>query len=129
VSQDFKLTWKGREALAEIEAALPDALFAAGQQIIDVASAKAPRGATGDLRRSGYVTMQGRSTYRHAKNHRKEAKPKPGTVAVAFAVFYAGFVEYGTRKMAAHPFFRPTVDELKTRLGLTIALKMKGKLK
>ena len=138
MTKEFELTWKGKEALAEIVGALPDALFAAGEQIVDVASSKIRHNVTGDLRRSGYVTMKGRSTYRKAKNHHREAKTKPGQVAAAFAAFYAGFVEFGHPLVRnkirigfvpAKPYFRPAVDELKARLGLTIAMKMKAKLK
>ena len=42
-----------------------------------------------------------------------------GTVTVG--AFYAGFVEFGTRKMAAQPYFYPAVDEASTRWDAVLA--------
>jgi len=38
------------------------------------------------------------------------------SVALGAAVYYAGFVEYGTRKMAARPYLRPAIEEKRQEL-------------
>lgn len=40
---------------------------------------------------------------------------------------YAGFVEYGTYKMAAQPFLGPAVDEFKDEFMLDVAAPVLGK--
>lgn len=110
-----QITWHGKELLAAIRAATPDGLFAAGELLIDLAASKAPK-ASGDLANSGYVTGGGKSTYRNAKNHNKEIKPRDGEVIAAFAAFYAKFVELGTKTQSARPFLRPALDESRDEL-------------
>lgn len=109
---DVQVTWRGKEILAALRGASPDALFAAGELLIDTAAAKAPR-QSGDLAESGYVTSAERSTYKSGTNYHKEIKAKPGEVIAAFAAFYAKFVERGTKFASAHPYFRPALDESK----------------
>jgi HK97 gp10 family phage protein len=121
------IKWYGDRLLAEIKDATPDALFEAGEQLVNAAAAKAPR-ATGDLAASGYVTSEKRSTYRRAANHRKEVKVQPGQVGVGFAAFYARFIELGTKRKAARPYLRPALDELAGQLGATIADHVRRKV-
>lgn len=124
---DFKLTWHGDEILKRLDKETPDALFAVAEELIGVAAAKAPRD-TGTLAESGYVTMEGKSTYKAGKRHRKEIKAKKGEVIGAFAAYYGGFVEYGTSKRGAKPFLRPAVDEYRNKLGDKVAIRLRGRL-
>lgn len=124
-----RLNWYGDRLLAEIRNATPDALFAAAEELQNAAKAKAPR-RSGDLINSGYVSSQKRSTYKNAKIHRKEQKPRnPEDVVIGFAAFYARYYELGTKRQAARPFLRPALDELKGKLGATIVEKVKARLK
>jgi HK97 gp10 family phage protein len=56
--------------------------------------ARAPRGTTGDLVESIEVTVEGNTV----------------TVGPDPSGFYGHFLEYGTSKMSARPWFRPAVD-------------------
>jgi HK97 gp10 family phage protein len=113
--------------MAQIRDATPDALFEAGEELVRVAAAKAPR-ATGDLANSGYVVSESKSTYRKAPNHRQEVKAEAGMVAAGFAAFYSRFVELGTKRQPARPFLRPALDELKDKLGATVAKSVRRKI-
>lgn len=70
--------------------------------IADNARNRAPRGPTGNLKRSLHARM---------------LKQKTGYPVIAIAAVdrkiapHAHLVEFGTSKMAATPFFRPAVDE------------------
>lgn len=123
-----KVTWYGGRVLGEIKGATPKALVEAAEQILDAATARAPRGRTGRLANSGYVTGGGHSTYRAAPWHRKERKPPKDGALVAFATFYAHFNEFGTRKQRAKPFLRPAFDELRRRLPIEIAKGIRKRL-
>lgn len=146
-----QLTWHGKEVMAALRKATPEGLFAAGEELIRIAASKAPR-QSGDLAESGYVTSKFKSTYKSAKNHRKEIKTKGDEVAAGFAAFYSAYVEYGTKPHTAgkagqvlrmedgsivrgplkhpgsrpKPFFRPALDESKPRL-LAIVAQHAGK--
>jgi len=119
--------WYGDDILKEIKSATPDGLFAAGQMLIDAASSRVPV-ASGDLKNSGYVATEEKSTYRHSKKHRKETKAPKGGAVAGFAVFYAKFVEYGTSKQSAKPYLRPAFDELKGQMGDKISVTIGKKL-
>ena len=107
------LNWHGDELLRLIREGTPDALFEVGEAFIEQAAGLAPK-RSGTLARSGYVKNAKKSTYRKAKRHRREKKlPDEESVIAAFAAFYAGFVEHGTKKQAARPFIRPTLDSFK----------------
>ena len=125
---DFKLVWHGDDIQKTLEREVPAALFEVAQEIIAAAAAKAPKD-TGTLSESGYVTMEGKSTYRAGKRHRREHKAKRGEVIGAFAAYYAGFVEYGTKTRGAKAFLRPVVDEYQNKLGDKVAVRLRGKLK
>jgi HK97 gp10 family phage protein len=125
---DFKLNWRGQELLGSVKKSTPDALFDAASKLSDVAVGKAPK-QTGTLAESGYAAGGGQSTYKAGKKNRKEISPPEGGAVMAFAAFYAGFVELGTRSLPAQPFVRPALDELKTTLGELIAKHVRSKLK
>lgn len=121
--------WYGNQLLADIRAATPDGLFAGAEMLVKAAASRAPRGASGVLQDSAYAASEEKSTYTAHKLHNKQAKvPKGGAVA-GFAAFYAGFIEYGTKKKAARPFLRPTIDELRAQIGGEIVLRIGRKLK
>lgn len=124
-----QVKWYGDKLIATIRAATPDALFEIGQELVEVARAKAPK-RSGDLARSGYVTTKDKSTYQKLKTNRKEAKvTEDGVVVVGFADFKARWYEYGTEKRSARPYLRPALDELKDKIGATIVEKIGRKLK
>lgn len=122
------VAWYGDDLLKQIREATPEGLFAGAEMLVDSAKAKVPR-KTGNLAESGYAATSEQSTYKRDKRHNKEIKPKEGQAVAAFAMFYAGFIEYGTRKKAARPFLRPAMDEMKNKLGETIVLKIAKKFK
>ena len=66
----------------------------AAQLIAKELRAQAPRGSTGDLAGSIEVTVDGHTV----------------TVGPGREGFYGFFLEYGTSKMSARPWFRPAVD-------------------
>lgn len=122
------MKWHGQQLLAQIEGATPDALFDGGQMLVDAAASRAPRN-SGALVESRYVATEEKTTYKNDKQHSKQAKvPKGGAVA-GFAAFYARFIEYGTRKASAKPFFRPALDELKDKIGAEIVIKVGKQIK
>ncbi len=125
---DFKLEWHGQKLLDIVKKATPGALFDAAETLSDVAVGKAPK-QTGTLAESGYAAGGGRSTYKPGKKNRREIRPPEGGAVMAFAAFYAGFVELGTKNLPAQPFVRPALDELKETLGDLIAKHVRGKIK
>lgn len=120
--------WYGDQLLADIRAATPDGLFAGGEMLLEAAKSRAPKD-SGDLQDSGYVAVPGKSTYKSAKHHNEEIKPKEGQAVVGFAAFYARFIEFGTKKLTRKPFLRPAVDELKDQIGGEIVIRIGRKLK
>lgn len=120
--------WFGDELLRQIREESPDAFFEAGEMLIQTAAAKVPK-LSGDLANSGYVANENKSTYQAGKKNRRELKPEKGTTIAAFAAFYARFVEYGTKNKAARPFLRPTLDELKDKMGQKIVVRIKNRIK
>jgi HK97 gp10 family phage protein len=122
------LKWHGDELLKQIREGTPDGLFAGGQMLVDAASSRAPK-ASGDLAQSGYVANEKKSTYRRDKKHNKEVQPPKGGAVAGFAVFYAKFVELGTKKHPAKPFLRPAFDELKEQIGSEITMQIGKRFK
>lgn len=118
------IKWYGDKILAELRGDTPDALYAAAEQFIEAAKRRVPV-ASGDLRDSAYIGIDGKSTYQAKKIHAKEVRAKKGEAVAAFAAFYAKFVEYGTKRTAAKPFMRPTLDESKAKLIGTITARLK----
>jgi HK97 gp10 family phage protein len=123
------LVWLGDELLAAIRSETPAGLFEGAKMLVEEAARRAPKGATKGLSRSGYAANEFKSTYKPGKLHNKEIHPKPGTAVAAFAQFYAAFFEAGTSKMAARPFVRPALDELKAKIGNAVVIKMAVRFK
>lgn len=113
----YTIAWHGDEVLAAIVERLDEAMFAAGEVLIDNATANAPRD-EGTLQESGYVATKERSTYIKRPHHKNEVRPKADGVAVAaFSAPHAHLIENGTSNMAAQPFFRPALDESKDAMA------------
>lgn len=76
-------------------------LFKGADKVTQLARVNAPRGSTGALKQS-LITK---------KLERTGDQPAPALSGVdQKKAFYARFVEYGTAKMPARPFFRPAWD-------------------
>lgn len=113
----YVIEWYGDEILHAVAALTDEAMFAAGEVLINRATAKAPRD-EGTLQESGYVATASQSTYKKRPHHKREVKPKGEGVAVAaFSAPHAHLVEHGTSKMKAQPFFRPAFDESKQAMA------------
>lgn len=126
--ETVQFTWNGDELMKRVREETPDALFDGAQALVTEAAANAPK-LTGNLSESGYATNGEKSTYKKKKRYNKQVKVKPGQAAAAFAMFYAGFVEFGTKKKAARPFLRPAMDQMKEKIGGAVALKIAKKFK
>lgn len=122
-----KLTWYGDQLLKEIHSNTPEAFIDGAKLLLKAAQARAPR-RSGTLSDSGYIGIEGKSTYRRKKVHNKEVKAPKGGAVVGFAAFYARFVEFGTSKRAAQPFMRPALDELKHKIGNKVVESLGRKL-
>src|SRR5690554_1594084 len=83
-----------------IGASLEEAAAAGAAVIRDEVEQRAPRGATGDLAES-------------VDDRPDESSANRATHLVFVGKYYGYFHEYGTSKMAAHPFLRPAVDAKK----------------
>lgn len=98
-----QVLWLGDELAQQILAASGDALFEGGDVILRAAVARAPK-RKGRLAQSGYVVSATRSSYaKSSKTARKQLAVKPGQAAVAFAEFYARFLESGTKGHVVKP--------------------------
>ena len=123
-----KLTWRGDQIWQTLHEAMPGALFKDGERLVELAASKINSN-TGTLAGSGYVVSKDRSTYKPNKRHRRELKPDGDAVAVAFAAYYAKFVELGTRKMTAKPYLRPAIDEMRSNISWRVARALEKSLK
>lgn len=121
----YVVAWYGDEILQALANEIDDAVFAAGEVLIDRATAKAPRD-EGTLQESGYVATAKKSNYQKRAHHKREVRPKGDGVAVAaFSAPHAHLVEFGTTKMAAQPYFRPAFDESKDNMADAAVGKLK----
>ena len=118
-----QLRWNADELLALIDGNTDDALFAAGEILVADATARAPED-TGDLKSSGYVATQSRSTYRSDGKNNRQIRPRRHEAVAGFSAFYAGFLGRGTRKMRARPFMRPALDANQRQLAEKVIEKL-----
>lgn len=126
---DAKVAWYGDDLIKRIEDSADDALFEAGQMLLEEAKGRAPRH-KGRYAESGYVSSMARSTYRKKKGYLKERRPtKRGIVVIGFAWWKRQFLEFGTAKMRSKAHMRPSLDSLKTRLGKKITTEIGRDLK
>ena len=106
VSAKLSKVWNGKAVEHDTVQELRRALFNSAGQIVARARAKVPR-ASGAL-------------YRSIRRKRGSDTKEP--VAYVFAgdraggVYWHGFVEYGTKKMAARPFLRPAGDAARSSI-------------
>lgn len=100
VAQRVELTWYGDDFLATVERYGDDALFAAGEVVQREAEQRAPRGRTGNLRKSGYVSTATRSSYVSRRYWRREKKPPKGGATIGFTAPHAHLVEGGRKRRA-----------------------------
>lgn len=91
------LEWYGDQFLDIVRKYGDEALFAAGEVILDQATRNAPVGPRGNLRRSGYISTASRSTYKRRPYWRREKKPPKGGATIAFSAPHAHLVEGGRR--------------------------------
>lgn len=96
--QRVDLEWFGDEFIQIIEEHGPDALFKAGAVLQDESERRAPRGRTGNLAKSGYVAVPGKSTYVKRRYWRREKPVRTGEAVVAFTAPHAHLMESGRRK-------------------------------
>lgn len=96
--QRVDLEWFGDEFIKIIAEYGNDALFKAGEVLLAEATRRAPRGRTGNLARSGYVAVPGRSTYVKRLYWRREKRVRTGEAVVAFTAPHAHLMESGRRK-------------------------------
>jgi hypothetical protein len=97
-AQRVDVTWYGDDFLQIIEEHGDEALFAAGMIVKREADRRAPRGRTGNLRKSGYVSTATRSTYVSRRYWRREKKPPKGGATIGFSAPHAHLIEGGRRK-------------------------------
>lgn len=116
-----------QKRLAAIPKAVRDAtqpaLRTSGQELVDAMKALAePSRKTGELINSITYTTAGNTTPPYSEPGGSRVVPE-NTVAVTAGnskVRYPHFVEYGTSKMAAEPFFWPAYRLLKKKLSTRI---------
>lgn len=96
--QRVELEWFGDEFIKIIEEHGIDALFSAGQVLQNEAERRAPRGRTGNLQKSGYTAVLGKSTYVKRRYWRREKRVRKGEAVIAFTAPHAHLMESGRRK-------------------------------
>jgi hypothetical protein len=111
-----QVTWYGDDFLEIVRKHGDEALFSAGQHVLQAATRRAPR-RTGKLRSSGYVSTASRTTYVKRAYWRKEKKPPIGGATVGFSAPHAHLIESGRRKAGK---FGPSTRGRRPRQALKI---------
>ncbi len=123
-NQTIAVTWHGDDLQKAVHEERANALFAGAQVVLRAARPLTPR-RSGRLRKSGYAKAAGgKSTYRGGRGRRKPPRLKRGTALAAFAQFYAGFQERGTRRHRAQPFMGPALQRKRTAAARAVANEM-----
>lgn len=116
--------WHGEKLLQALRDGANDAMFEAGEILLESAKERVPV-ATGNLKNSGYVSTKTKSSYIKRRGWKRERKPlEDGGVVIAFSAPHSHLVEFGTKKMAAKPYLRPALDELKGKIGKSITVSL-----
>jgi HK97 gp10 family phage protein len=104
-------------------------LLTGAKKIKDYAKINAPLGPTGNLKKSIIAkTLQRRGSAMNALGI-GAGNPAPAIAGIKSKIApHAKFLEFGTVKMAAHPFLRPAWDYNKDRVQLQIIRELQGKL-
>jgi hypothetical protein len=124
------------EILRQLHKAASDIVAETAQEIADTYANTAAID-TGFMRSSAYMRTVERSTYAQdlvGAGPLLPEVPKPEqdqTAIAAVAAEYAGWVEHGTRRMAAQPAFYPAVDKARASFGHKLSelerrIKVKG---
>lgn len=96
--RSVELEWYGDDFISIISEYGNDALFKAGEVLLAEALRRVPRGRTGNLAKSGYVAVPGKSTYVKRLYWRREKPVRKGQAVVAFTAPHAHLMESGRRK-------------------------------
>lgn len=124
--QRVELEWFGDEFIKIIEEHGNEALFAGGQVLQHEAERRAPRGRTGNLAKSGYTAVPGKSTYVKRRYWRREKKVRTGEAVIAFTAPHAHLMESGRRKRGA---IRPTKRSGKRALNINGQIRAASRYK
>ena len=93
-----QIAWYGDDFLEIVRKYGDEAWMAAGKHLLQAATAKAPRGKTGNLRKSGYISTPTQSTYVYRPYWRRERMAPEGGATVGFSAPHAHLIESGRRK-------------------------------
>lgn len=96
--QRVEMEWFGDEFLDIVKEYGNEALFAAGEVVLAEATRRAPVGRTGNLKKSGYVAVPGKSTFVKRRYWRNEKKVRTGEAVIAFTAPHAHLMESGRRR-------------------------------
>lgn len=119
-----QVEWHGKELMQALRDGGNEAMFEGAQIVLEAATARVPI-FTGRLKDSGYVSTTDKSSYVAKRWYKKERKPdKPFGAIVAFAAPHSHLVEFGTKNMAAQPYLRPALDQIKAKAGEAITVKL-----
>lgn len=119
-----KVEWHGKELMQALRDGANDAMFEAGEILLESARRRVPV-VTGNLKNSGYVSTKNKSSYVKRRGWKRERKPlEDGSVVIAFSAPHSHLVEFGTKRMAAKPYLRPALDELKDKIGKSITVSL-----
>jgi HK97 gp10 family phage protein len=92
------------------------------ERSIIVKRGRAPQGQKGE---TALVTIKPGGKRRYANNKKNRRSGRAGkTYEVPPPAFYGWFLERGTERMRAHPWFRPAVDATKVQVLQTFALEL-----
>jgi len=156
MAKTIKLDWYGDEMQQLIERSSPDALYGAGNVVLDAAKTKI-RDKTGNLRKSGYTGVKGRSNYQNRPWYRKEIRvQRSDRAVVAFSAPHAHLIEatgaqpsgvirptsrkallipgIGFRASARHagmrprPFLGPALEGTRDRMATELARRLRQDL-
>lgn len=96
--QQFQIEWYGEEFVEILREHGPEALFEAAKVVEAEAVRRAPVGKTGNLHKSSYVAVEGKSTYVRRRYWRRERKVRSGEAVIAFTAPHAHLIESGRRR-------------------------------
>jgi len=94
----IQVEWYGDDILKVFREHGDEALFAMGEHVQEAAKRNAPVGATGNLRKSSYVTTRSRTSFVVRRFWRKNKIPPINAVTVGFSAPHAHLIEGGRRK-------------------------------
>lgn len=116
-SGDVRIKWRGKEAEGELKSLVRPRLARCGSELRNHVVRKVSQGKT----RTQGPSAPGEPPHIDEGNLRKNIfwwidKPRPLSVAVGTTIDYGLHLEQGTRHMAARPYLRPSLDEMKPKL-------------